>query len=270
MRVVAIPLALIDVGDRLRPVDAAWARLLAESIAAEGVRTPIEVGTASPDGRHALIAGAHRLEAAKLAGLKTVPCLVFDGDAVAAKLREIDENLLRRELSELDRAAFLAERKALWEQLHPDTRRGGYERKGINDKLVVSVGAFSEEAAATLGVSRRTIERAIRRYQDIAPDVRRRLAATEYADQGAQLDLLARFSQDDQRRIVAELLEATPPATSIRGAAIRAGLIREARDDAASEQLQKLLHAWKKAGRAARQSFLQHLRDSNALKDDAP
>lgn len=123
--VLSIPLDLIDVGERLRAVDRDYVSLIAESLAERGLDTPIIVTAAGADGRHALIAGGHRVAAASLAGWTEIPAKVVEADELQARLIEIDENLIRRELSALDRAVFLAERKRIYEAMHPATRPGG-------------------------------------------------------------------------------------------------------------------------------------------------
>lgn len=122
---LSIPLDRVTVGPRLRPVDADYVALLAASMAETGQHTPVDVGPADAEGRHPLIAGAHRHAAATAAGLPTLLARVFTGSDDARKLLEIDENLLRRELNELDRAVFLAARKDIYERLYPETRHGG-------------------------------------------------------------------------------------------------------------------------------------------------
>jgi hypothetical protein len=69
------------------------------------------------------IAGIHRLAAAKQLNWKTINCIVFDGlDADQAELIELDENLIRAELSPAERAMHIGKRKNLYEKLHPETR----------------------------------------------------------------------------------------------------------------------------------------------------
>lgn len=159
--VTSIPLDRIEVGERLRAVDADYVALIAESLTERGLDTPIIVTAAGADGRHTLIAGGHRVAAARLAGWSEIAAKVVAADELQAKLIEIDENLIRRELSALDRAVFLAERKRIYEALHPEARRGGARRGTKTTSL--SVWSFSKATAQKLGVDERTIQRAVAR-----------------------------------------------------------------------------------------------------------
>ena len=69
---------------------------LSESVAEVGMMNPITV-TAD----HTLIAGLHRLEAAKRLGWTEIECSVSDMDALHTELAEIDVNVIRTGLSDL-------------------------------------------------------------------------------------------------------------------------------------------------------------------------
>ena len=69
---------------------------LSESVAEVGMMNPITV-TAD----HTLIAGLHRLEAAKQLGWTEIECSISDMDALHTELAEIDENVIRTGLSDL-------------------------------------------------------------------------------------------------------------------------------------------------------------------------
>jgi len=120
-----IPVDQIHVEDRLRSVNPDHAALIAESFRANGQMTPIEVRR-DEAGKFVLVAGAHRLAAARLAEMDQIAASIIDADADQARLREIDENLCRRDLTELDRAAFLAERKVVWAKLNPEASGWGF------------------------------------------------------------------------------------------------------------------------------------------------
>jgi hypothetical protein len=96
---------------------------IAESIRAQGcLLQPIVV---RPRGRGSfwLVAGWHRLEAARALDLDSVLAVVRDDlDADAALLVEIDENLIRADLSPAERAMHVARRKELYERVHPETK----------------------------------------------------------------------------------------------------------------------------------------------------
>ncbi|GAN89880.1 chromosome partitioning nuclease protein ParB [Gluconobacter frateurii M-2] len=207
MNIEQIAVSEISFGDRLRKVDPDYVALLKTSISEDGIRQPIELRKSRRG--YILIAGAHRLTAARELEFDTVPCLIKTANETQAKLLEIDENLFRRDLSVMDRSAFLAERKAIYEELYPETKAGGDRRSDQNDKLVGLVPTFTAETAEKLGCSGRSIERAIARFKGIDPDIRRRISGTWLENSGAQLDLLSKmqgYQQDD----VAKYVEANP------------------------------------------------------------
>jgi N6-adenosine-specific RNA methylase IME4 len=72
-----------------------------------------------------LVAGRRRLEAVKLLGRDRIWATILDIDETQALLAEIDENLQREELTALQRANHMKERKNVWESLHPETKHGG-------------------------------------------------------------------------------------------------------------------------------------------------
>ena len=80
---------------------------LAQSIRALGVIQPLTVCYAG-DGNYRLIAGERRLRACKIAGLKSVPCIVTRADAEGEALVALVENLQRRDLDFFEQAAGIA------------------------------------------------------------------------------------------------------------------------------------------------------------------
>ena len=85
---------------------------LADSIKANGILQPLTVrkaGADAPSGiKHELIFGHRRLAAAKLAGLKRVPCILSAMDDPHAQFANILENLQRKDLSPIDEADGVA------------------------------------------------------------------------------------------------------------------------------------------------------------------
>ncbi|MCW8305591.1 ParB N-terminal domain-containing protein [Acidiphilium sp. PA] len=112
--VLTVPMSQIEVSDRLRIVDQAEVQKLAVSISKTKQISPVEVRAIAP-GQYRLVAGAYRIAAIKSLGQTQVRAVLFEGNDDEARLREIDENLYRQELSPFDQAEFLAERRIVWE-----------------------------------------------------------------------------------------------------------------------------------------------------------
>lgn len=100
---------------------------LAESIQRYGILQPLTVRQGT-NGGYELIAGERRLRAAKLAGLREVPCLLTQVDRQESSLLALVENLQREDLHYLEEAAAMA-------------------------RLVEEFGLTQEEAARRLGKS---------------------------------------------------------------------------------------------------------------------
>lgn len=262
-----IPLEAIAVRDRLRAVDEDHVAHIAASIAQIGQQTPIHLAPPGADGKYLLLAGAHRLEALRQLGQDTALALIVNADALDERLIEIDENLMRRELSELDRAVFLAERKAIYEQRHPEAQHGrGRSRKGadrsgnkviMNDHLPHGVPGFHRDAAKKLGLAASYIRKLLARAR-IEPDLRTRLAASRWAEHGPTLDALARYEDPKTRRaLVAALTRPDDPARSLAAAEAEVHGRGPATDDV--PQFGRLLSAWRKATPKERDLFLREI-----------
>jgi ParB family chromosome partitioning protein len=201
-----IPIPNIKVENRLRPLNAEKVAELAESIAQVGLLQPIGV---RPDGT--LVYGYHRLEACKQLGWTEIPAVVVDGDDRHAELAEISENLIRNELTLLERAEHLARMRAVYEQLYPNARGVGRPAKNS-----ATVAAFSEWAAAQAGLAQRTIRHYVHLAESVAPEVRDAIRRTPIANDGAELKSLASLEPSKQRA-VAELI-ASRAVSSVREA----------------------------------------------------
>lgn len=260
-----IPLDRIEVGARLRKIDPDYAAWVAASMAEIGQMTPIEVRPAGHANAHRfrLTAGAHRLEAARLNNWKEIEAKVVKASDLQAELREIDENLFRRDLNALDRATALARRQEVYLELHPETARGKAGAEGRWRQTTTM--SFADITAAKLGVTGRDIQRAISRFNKIPPDVRDKIAGTWIAEKGVELDALARLGPEEQRRAVKLMLQEAHPAASVAAALKALNGEAEAAPSEDDQQLEKLLAAWRKAGAKARRQFIDFLWDEGAL-----
>ena len=110
-------------------------RELSESIRCYGVLNPLTVRLRG--GSYELVAGERRLRAAKLAGLREVPCTLVDVDMEGASLIALVENLQRRDLDFIE------------------------EAEGIN-RLILLFGMSQEEAARRIGKSQSAVANKLR------------------------------------------------------------------------------------------------------------
>ncbi len=197
-----LPIGTIVVGSRMRqPTKVAVARL-AQSIHAIGLLSPIVVTT-----KRELVAGAHRLAAARLLGWATIPAHVVEMDVSAARLAEIDENLVRNELTALERAEHLGERKKIYEAMYPHTKHGasgnGRPKSG---HVGNSTLAFADATAEQLQESARNIRRDIAIAGNLPKSIRDRIRNTPTANNKQELARLAKLDGANLESVATELL----------------------------------------------------------------
>ena len=260
-----IDIEQITVGDRLRPVDADHVAVIAASIRERGrVLQPIAV-TKTASGHWVLVAGAHRLAAAKQAGLTQIPAEVHENlNGLQARMIEIDENLLRHELNPLDRAVFLAERKRVYEELHPETKHGAQGGRGGKKNENATI-AFSKDAADRTGLGQRTIETAVKIANGLSPEIRARLTGIELSKNQKELLLLAKQEPDRQAQIVNLMMGENTNVKSVKAAIAHAGGKIEPVTDRQVAQQRSLVNAWLHAGIPARRAFVSELSEADRL-----
>lgn len=184
-----VEIARIQVGQRKRKLDEAKVRSLAESLQIVGQLQPITVARREY-GNYRMIAGLHRLEAAKLLGWETIEAQEFEGDVVAAELAEIDENLMRNDLTVLEEGEHLARRQELVGRnvgRYPDPNR-----------VTVTPLKTTNEIAQEIGLSKESAKKRMQAARNIVPEVKDAIRNTEIADSTTQLLELARLAPDKQ------------------------------------------------------------------------
>ena len=118
-----VPISEIKVNAGRREADPEGVQELVDSISKVGLLNPITI-----DREHTLIAGLHRLEAAKLLGWTEIECNVSSLEGLLAELAEVDENVVRKGLSAVEYSDLLLRRKEIYEALHPETKNGGDQK----------------------------------------------------------------------------------------------------------------------------------------------
>ncbi len=258
--VVQIPLDQIDASHRLREVSEAHAQVMAASFGERGQRTPVEV-VRHGDG-YRLVTGGHRYRAAQIAKLNGLRCIITDADEAEQRLREIDENLIRHELTALDRARFLAERKRIYEALNPGAKRGGDRRSDQTANL--AVWSFSADFAEKAGLSERSIRRAVALAEALAPDAIVRVRDTPLADNQAALEVLAKQPAARQVAALDLMFAEENPAKSVADAFAR--LDGKVIKPAEEKHLGKAIDLWGRMGAKDRKAFLAFLADADLPK----
>ncbi|WP_316978008.1 ParB N-terminal domain-containing protein [Shumkonia mesophila] len=274
MKTVLISIAKIRIGNRLRPVNEAWVDVLEASILerakdrepVHGQEKPIDVGTADGEGLHDLIDGRHRLAALTRAGSKSVWAVVKEMEPRERRLLEIDAQLLHHNLSTFSRAAFLAERKAIYIEIHPETKRGGKGgRRGkaeLNDIVSFNFLPFSEETGQKVGLHKDTVTRLTSMYGRLTPASREGIPGSPIEDSRADLDLLSHQSPSRQAKILALVLDPDQPARSVAEAIDR--IEGRTRLDAEVKKLNGLLDRWMRMPKGMRRSWVLALPDPQA------
>ena len=166
---------------------------LARSIAAVGLMNPVTL-----DQNNTLVAGLHRLEAAKLLGWTEIECTTIGMDSVQAKLAEIDENIVRTKLNRQELCEQLLRRKEIYETLHPETRHGmrnGQTAKNAN-LATLETKSFAEDTAEKTGMSKRAVSRLLQIANNLTGDARRIVEAHNMTQDTALK--LSRLQHDEQ------------------------------------------------------------------------
>ncbi|MDG3444501.1 ParB/RepB/Spo0J family partition protein, partial [Nitrospirillum amazonense] len=216
--------------------------------------------------RYALVAGGHRLAGANILSWTTIKAKLVEGTETELRLAEIDENLARVELVAFDRAKFLAERKRLYEELHPETAHGGDRRSAEFQNDTLSLWSFAKDTAEKCGLTARTIERAVRIATKLTPEVKKRIPGTWLADHQGELLALTKLEPAHQLQALDLLLSPQPTVKTVEAARkVVQGVKEEAKSDT-DRQLEKLTEAWARAGAPARRAFIEHLRATGALE----
>ena len=270
MMLTTIPIARVQIDDRLRGLNEKQVARLVESIRKIGLLNPITVwempgaegNMVEPD--YGIVAGAHRLEACKRLDHTEIAAIVVDLSDLKRQLAEVDENLAGSTLTKAERALFTKHRKDIYEALHPETRHGaiggGHDQ---SRKLCDSAKAerFTGDTAARTSRSERAVQLDATRGENIAEDVLEAVKGTDF-DLGTNLDALAKLPVEQQQAVAehvrnGDLLSAkiaiSPPADQT-GNGIPAS-------DAKSidKQMAALKTAWSKACSEARNGFLKQI-----------
>lgn len=198
-----VPIGEIQIKEGRRSLDAAHVGELAKSIRELGLLNPVTI-----DRENNLIAGLHRMEAAKALGWTEIECTVSSLGGLQAELAEIDENIVRSDLSALEYGEILLRRKEIYEALHPEAKHGG-DRRSDDIKATKcrfeNARSFAQDTAEKLGVTPRTVERQIQTAKNLAPEAKEIIRDTDTRLSKKAAMKLSRLEPDRQKEAAALL-----------------------------------------------------------------
>ena len=231
----------IDVPAGRRHVDPDAVKVLAASMEKLGLRTPITIRDTDGGITMVLVAGAHRLAAAKQLGWEYIDCIVLDCDETQAELWEIAENLHRAELSVIERA----EQIARWVELsvRVSSQVGTKMEKGRPE-------SGSNKAARELGIPRNEIHRAVK-ISKITAEAKEAAAKAGLSDNQSALLAAAAVSPERQVEAIHNYADAKNRAAESRAN------VPAPKDwtDVEAEQKRRLMSAWNAASPDVKQWF---------------
>lgn len=205
---VSVPLASLRASDQPRHLNTEAVDRMTQSLKEVGLIQPITVRPSvvmngiAEDG-YRIVAGHHRVAAARALGWTEIPAFVLDADAdhLSAELIEIDENLCRAELTAAQRAGAIRRRKQIWEAMHPtggtscpgslsDGRKAGPQHEQ----------GFAAETAAVTGQSKKDINRHVARAEALGDDLNTVVGTS--LDKGTELDALKKLPTAQRKALI--------------------------------------------------------------------
>ena len=149
-------------------------RALADSIRQNGILQPLTVRQCGE--HYELIAGERRLRAAKIAGLRVVPCIVMEINDRNSAILALVENIQREDLNYFEEAAAL-------------------------EKLISCYGMTQEDAALQLGRAQSTVANKLRLLR-LTEAERQYILDNHLTERHARA--LLRLASPEERRIILE------------------------------------------------------------------
>jgi ParB family transcriptional regulator, chromosome partitioning protein len=262
-----VTLADVMVDRRLRPISDAGVQSILASVAEIGrIKDPVHVRKTKTE--LVLLAGGHRMAAYAALGITEAEAWVWSGITNdQAKMIEIDDNLAGAEMGPLDTAVFLAERKRVYERLHPETKAmtgAQLVAKRWNTADIVSVASFVTTTAEKFGLSERHVRRLVEAGEKLGIDSAR---LRNIPRQITLKDLIeiAKVGEPVERYAIVDALRAGTAKSAAEARRVfkaRAAGVEPAPKDPVEAAFKDLSTRWARAPMAAKKRFLlEHARE---------
>ena len=205
--IMEVEISRIVIGPNRRELDMSFVKELARSIDESGLIHPITVNK-----EFTLIAGLHRLEAVKMLGHRKIRCTMMDLNGLQAEMAEIDENFVRNPLDESEKCEILLRRKKIYEELHPEAKKGG-DRKSEKIKAAQrrfdseTVKSFTADTAEKLGISKTAVERRVRVAEKVTPEAKKVFEGAEKKFSLSEGLKLSRIAPEHQKEAAEQYID---------------------------------------------------------------
>lgn len=259
-----IPLHLIDVPEgRIRRQRAERVETLAQDIAVQGQLQPIVV-VETEDGRFSLDDGALRVAALRQNKADEIDARVTPIAWLKPqerRLREIMINLNREEYTALENAEALVELKSVYEELYPQSKKGGDKgnQHTGGKKRQSEIFSFSQTAADATGFSSRSIELAVAMVNGLSDETKQRVRGTPVERKAVDLRGLASVPHELQAKALDLLFAQPAQAGSIADAIILAQGRRP--DNPLEKAFRGFNDAWARFEARQRRNFIRAHKD---------
>jgi ParB/RepB/Spo0J family partition protein len=216
---------------RMRDLNHERVVAIAESLSEVGQMVPITVRRNSAATGYVLVAGRHRLEAARALGWTHIDCSLMEGNESDARLREIAENLHRSELSVLERANHVDAWLKLTEHEGPISGLDVQKSRGPGrpEGGVALAARRLPIPGDTAEARRKSIERLLR-IAGISPDAKNAAKEAGLSDNLSALLKIARAETPDAQVAKVDELSNRKTRPRMRRAAEKAAAHAEATD----------------------------------------
>lgn len=250
-------IAEIVVKDGRRKPDPVAVERMAADIQRRGLRVPIEVSKL-PDGMWELVTGGHRLAAHKLLGCVEINGFIVKGSADEKDLDQALENLVRSELTKLERAQSVWRVKQIFQLNNPNRKHGGGRKAGEYQNP--DSGTWYEAIAVRSGWGKSVLEESAKIGKKIDRQAADLLWGTDVADNQRELLSLVEYGREVQRDIAARISSGMVKTVAAGAAMLNQRTEPEEAPNAAAKEVSRISNLWGKIGDDAKRAFVEVLR----------
>lgn len=151
---------------------------------------------------------------------------------------------------------FLAERKTVYERMHPETKHGG-DRKSADRKNQNDILSFCSSVAEQKDMSKRQIERLVSAGQALDRSAIEQLRKAPQKVTLADLQTIAKCTSSKERQTIFTALSNGTAKSAKAALDAKSAKPGDAKQSLADQQAKALKDAWARASMSARRQFVE-------------